>query len=58
MYEDFANFKTKLDYYEMVRNIGQGTYGKVHLAIHKLTESKVAIKLVEKVKIKNFKAMQ
>ncbi len=31
--------------------MGQGTFGKVKLAIHELTQQKVAIKILEKKKI-------
>jgi 5'-AMP-activated protein kinase catalytic alpha subunit len=30
------------------KNIGQGTFGKVHLALHLPTSEKVAIKIIEK----------
>jgi len=33
------------------KTLGQGTFGKVKLAIHELTEQKVAIKILEKKKI-------
>ena len=39
--------------YEFIKTIGEGTFGKVKLAIHKLTEEQVAIKILEKAKIKN-----
>jgi 5'-AMP-activated protein kinase catalytic alpha subunit len=34
------------------KTIGQGTFGKVRLGIHQLTQEKVAIKILEKDKIK------
>lgn len=33
------------------KTLGQGTFGKVKLAIHEVTEQKVAIKILEKEKI-------
>ena len=47
--------KTKakqIGHYVMGRTLGQGTFGKVKEAIHILTGEKVAIKILEKVKIK------
>lgn len=35
------------------KTIGQGTFGKVRLGTHVLTEEKVAIKILEKEKIKD-----
>lgn len=37
--------------YTIVKSIGEGTFGKVHLGIHNLTQEKVAIKVLEKAKI-------
>jgi len=39
--------------YDIGAQIGEGTFGKVKLAIHKLTNEKVAIKILDKYKIKN-----
>ena len=39
---------TELSNYRYIRNIGKGTFGKVKLAIHKLTGEKVAIKVLQK----------
>ena len=47
-----------LQNYEFVKTIGEGTFGKVKLAIHKLTEEQVAIKILEKAKIKNKKDLE
>jgi len=35
------------------KTIGQGTFGKVRVGTHVLTEEKVAIKILEKDKIKD-----
>ena len=37
--------------YVLGRNLGEGTFGKVKLAIHSLTGEKVAVKILEKSKI-------
>jgi len=39
---------TNLDFYKFVKLIGKGAFGKVTLAIHKLTGKKVAIKTFDK----------
>ena len=39
---------TTLDYYEFVKCIGKGAFGKVTLGIHKLTGKYVAIKTIDK----------
>ena len=39
---------TELSNYKYIKNIGEGTFGKVKLAIHKLTGEKVAIKVLQK----------
>ena len=49
------NEKQSLEKYEFIKTIGKGTFGKVKLALHKLTEEKVAIKILEKAKIKKKK---
>jgi serine/threonine protein kinase len=45
--------QTTLDYYEFVRCIGKGAFGKVTLGIHKLTGKYVAIKTIDKALIKD-----
>lgn len=45
------NMTTKLEDYEMVKNIGEGAFGTVNLAIHKATREKVAIKAVNIMRI-------
>ena len=44
---------TTLDYYEFVKWIGKGAFGKVTLGIHKLTGKYVAIKTIDKALIKD-----
>ena len=44
--------KEKIGDYIIERIIGEGKYGKVKLAIHSITKEKVAIKIMEKSKIK------
>jgi tRNA A-37 threonylcarbamoyl transferase component Bud32 len=51
-------FKTSLNFYEMLKILGKGTYGKVYEAQHKLTAGRVAVKCIEKTTIKNEKSMQ
>lgn len=40
--------ETTTDYYKLVKEIGKGAFGKVSLAIHKLTGKYVAIKSFDK----------
>ena len=44
--------------YNFIKTIGEGTFGKVKLALHKPTKEKVAIKILEKAKIKNEKDLE
>jgi serine/threonine protein kinase len=44
---------TTLEYYEFVKCIGKGAFGKVTLGIHKLTGKYVAIKTIDKSLIKD-----
>ena len=44
-----------LDDYILLETIGEGTFGKVKLAIHKQTNQEVAIKIFEKKKFFFFK---
>lgn len=37
--------------YRMMRDLGEGTFGKVKLGIHVRTKQKVAIKILERKKI-------
>jgi len=43
---------SKLGNYIISKTIGEGTFGKVRLGIHTLTNEKVAVKILEKDKIK------
>ena len=45
--------KNEITNYKYVKTIGEGTFGKVKLAIHTLTGEKVAIKILEKNLIKD-----
>lgn len=56
--KDVRLFKTTLDFYEVGKVIGQGTYGRVHKAVHKLSGREVAIKTFEKTSIRSAVAMQ
>ena len=44
--------KHSLENYDFIKTIGKGTFGKVKLALHKPTKEQVAIKILEKSKIK------
>jgi 5'-AMP-activated protein kinase, catalytic alpha subunit len=39
--------------YNLGKTIGQGTFGKVKLGTHQLTDEKVAVKILEKDRIKD-----
>ena len=41
-------FVTKIDYYKIGKVIGKGAFGKVNLAIHRLTGKFVALKSINK----------
>ena len=45
MYNKFP--PTCLNFYKFVKKIGNGAFGQVYLAIHKLTGKFVAIKMIE-----------
>lgn len=54
--EEIGNIDTKqksVGHYILTDTLGQGTFGKVKLGIHVLTGEKVAIKVLEKDKIKD-----
>ena len=44
--------------YNFIKTIGEGTFGKVKLALHKITKEQVAIKILEKKKIKSNKDLE
>ena len=41
-------YETKIDYYKIGKVIGKGAFGKVNLAIHRLTGKFVALKSINK----------
>lgn len=43
-----SDFKTTISHYELMKCIGKGSFGKVHLGIQILTGAKVAIKTITK----------
>ena len=49
---------TRLGHYTMGKALGKGTFGKVKLAVHTLTNEKVAIKILEKSRIKDKKDIE
>jgi hypothetical protein len=52
---------TKFEYYKFGRILGRGSFGKVNLALHKLTRKIVAVKSINKMKKKdesNFKKVR
>lgn len=48
-----ADVQKSLEHYEVGRTLGEGTFGTVKLGIHRLTKEKVAIKILEKSRIKD-----
>ena len=52
---DISNQKKikKIGEYILGKTIGEGTFGKVKLGTHTLTEEKVAVKILEKERIKD-----
>jgi len=48
--------KTTLQFFKIIRLIGKGSFGKVHLGLHLLTRHKVAIKCIDKEYIMEEKA--
>ena len=49
---------TRLGHYVLGKSLGKGTFGKVKLATHTLTNEKVAIKILEKSRIKDKKDIE
>jgi serine/threonine protein kinase len=47
---------TRIDFYSISREIGHGAFGKVYLGLHKLTGLKVAIKVIERSRLKDERA--
>ena len=50
--------QNSLQNYEFIKTIGEGTFGKVKLAVHKLTAEQIAVKILEKSKIKSKKDLE
>ena len=52
---DISNMKKLkvIGHYILGKSIGEGTFGKVKLGTHTLTEEKVAVKILEKERIKD-----
>ena len=44
---------TSLDFYNLIKLIGRGSFGKVHLGKEILTNKLVAIKCIDKIYMKN-----
>ncbi|KAG8733210.1 Protein kinase [Ceratobasidium sp. 423] len=53
--EPSADSRKRLGEYQVLKNIGEGSFGHVKLAIHTLTGQKVALKYFSKARIKNMK---
>jgi serine/threonine protein kinase len=49
---------TKLGHYILGKSLGKGTFGKVKMATHELTLESVAIKILEKARIKDRKDIE
>jgi 5'-AMP-activated protein kinase catalytic alpha subunit len=47
-----------LGHYILGKSLGKGTFGKVKMGTHTLTEEKVAIKILEKSRIKDKKDIE
>ena len=52
------NKNNKIGNYEIIKTLGEGTFGKVKLAIHIPTNEKVAIKILEKSRIEDNEDLQ
>ena len=50
--EELKNPISSIDQYKLGEKLGEGTFGTVYLATHKLTKQKVAIKIIEKKKLR------
>lgn len=48
--------QTRIDFYDIRKEIGHGAFGKVYLGLQKLTGLKVAIKVIEKSRLKDEKS--
>jgi len=45
--------QTTLDYYKLIKLLGKGSFGKVHMGKEILTNNYVAIKCIDKIYMKN-----
>ena len=46
-----TRMKTRLGQYDIVRTLGEGSFGKVKLAVHKVSGQKVALKIISRQKL-------
>ncbi|KAF1354734.1 kinase-like domain-containing protein, partial [Delphinella strobiligena] len=46
-----SRMKTRLGQYDIVRTLGEGSFGKVKLAVHKVSGQKVALKIIARQKL-------
>lgn len=46
-----SRMKTRLGQYDIVRTLGEGSFGKVKLAVHKVSGQKVALKIISRQKL-------
>ncbi len=49
--ERIRSSDSRLDQYTIVRTLGEGSFGKVKLAIHKSTKQNVALKIISRKKL-------
>ncbi len=49
--ERIRSTDSRLDQYTIVRTLGEGSFGKVKLAIHKSTKQNVALKIISRKKL-------
>ena len=52
------DYDTKTEYYKIGKVIGKGAFGKVNLAIHRLTEKFVALKSISKQMMSNSQSLK
>lgn len=50
---EFFGFKTKINFYKIKEQIGKGCFGRVYLATQLLTNTEVALKVIDKKSINN-----
>lgn len=49
--KDLSRPGNRLGQYRIVKNIGEGSFGKVRLAIHEITGEKVALKIIDRLQL-------